>query len=68
MANPSIILAWGNPMDRGAWRATVYGVQRVGHDLGTKQQYFFTHFSTLYHFLKRSQEFQIGLSAALLYP
>ena len=27
-----------NPMDRGAWRATVHGVQRVGHDLVTKQQ------------------------------
>ena len=25
-----------NPMDRGAWQATVYGVTRVGHDLGTK--------------------------------
>ena len=23
-------------MDRGAWRATVYGVARVGHDLATK--------------------------------
>ena len=22
-----------NPMDRGAWWATVHGVQRVGHDL-----------------------------------
>ena len=22
-----------NPMDRGAWRAIVYGVARVGHDL-----------------------------------
>ena len=21
-----------NPMDRGAWWATVYGLQRVGHD------------------------------------
>ena len=21
-----------NPMDRGAWQATVYGVARVGHD------------------------------------
>ena len=47
MANPSSILAWGNPMDRGAWRAIVYGVQRAGHDLGTKQQYSFTYFSTL---------------------
>ena len=24
-----------NPMDRGAWRATVHGSQRVGHDLVT---------------------------------
>ena len=26
----------GNPMDRGAWQATVYGVTRVRHDLATK--------------------------------
>ena len=26
MATPSSILAWGNPTDRGAWRATVHGV------------------------------------------
>ena len=26
----------GNPMDRGAWRATVYGVERAGHNLLTK--------------------------------
>ena len=25
-----------NPMDRGAWQATVPGVARVGHDLATK--------------------------------
>ena len=25
-----------NPMDRGAWQATVHGVTRVGHDLETK--------------------------------
>ena len=25
-------------MDRGAWRATVHGVTRVGHGLATKQQ------------------------------
>ena len=25
-----------NPMDRGAWRATVHGVARVRHDLATK--------------------------------
>ena len=29
----------GNPMDRGAWRAIVYGVaKRVRYDLVTKQQ------------------------------
>ena len=25
-----------NPLDRGAWQATVHGVIRVGHDLVTK--------------------------------
>ena len=25
-----------NPMDRGAWWATVHGITRVGHDLATK--------------------------------
>ena len=25
-----------NPMDRGAWQATVHGISRVGHDLVTK--------------------------------
>ena len=25
-----------NPMDKGAWQATVSGVTRVGHDLATK--------------------------------
>ena len=25
-----------NPMDRGAWQATVHGVTRVRHDLATK--------------------------------
>ena len=28
----------GNPMDRGAWWATVHGVASAGHDLVTKQQ------------------------------
>ena len=25
-----------NPLDRGAWQATVHGVARVGNDLATK--------------------------------
>ena len=38
MVTHSSILAWKNPMDRGAWQATVHGVARAGHNLGTKQQ------------------------------
>ena len=34
--NPLQYSCLGNPMDRGAWRATVHGVARVGHDLATK--------------------------------
>ena len=30
------ILQNGNPLDRGAWQATVHGVARVGHNLATK--------------------------------
>ena len=32
MATHSSILAWRIPKDRGAWKATVHGVARVGHD------------------------------------
>ena len=31
--NPLQYSCLGNPMDRGAWWAIVYGVARVGHDL-----------------------------------
>ena len=34
--NPLQYSCLGNPMDRGAWRATVPGVARVGNDLATK--------------------------------
>ena len=30
--NPLQYSCLENPMDRGAWQATVYGVTRVGHD------------------------------------
>ena len=30
--NPLQYSCLENPMDRGAWRATVHGSQRVGHD------------------------------------
>ena len=35
MATHSSILALENPVDRGAWQATVHGVARVEHDLAT---------------------------------
>ena len=34
--NPLQYFCLENPMDRGAWWATVHGVTRVGHDLVTK--------------------------------
>ena len=32
-----------NPLDRGAWWATIYGVARVGHDLVTKPPPYYYH-------------------------
>ena len=34
--NPLQYSCLENPMGRGAWQATVYGVTRVGHDLANK--------------------------------
>ena len=34
--NPLQYIAWRNPMDRGAWWATVHGVARVRHNLAIK--------------------------------
>ena len=36
--NPLQYSCLENPKDGGAWWATVHGVARVGHNLGTKQQ------------------------------
>ena len=35
--NPVHCSCQDNPMDRGAWRATVHGLQGVRHDLVTNQ-------------------------------
>ena len=35
--NPLQYSCLGNPMDRGAWWATVHGVSKFRHDLATKQ-------------------------------
>jgi len=34
--NPLQYSCLENPMDRGAWQATVHGLTRVGHNLVTK--------------------------------
>ena len=34
--NPLQYSCLGNPMNRGAWWATVYGVTTAGHSSGTK--------------------------------
>ena len=31
-----IVKAMENPMDRGAWQATVHGISRSGHDFAIK--------------------------------
>ena len=36
--NPFLFSCLENPMDRGAFRATVHGVKRVRYNLVTKQQ------------------------------
>ena len=36
--NPLQYSCLGNPKDKGVWWATVHGLQRVGHDLATRQQ------------------------------
>ena len=36
--NPFQYSCLENTMDRGAWQATVNGVERVGHDLATKER------------------------------
>ena len=37
--NPLQYSCLENPMDRGAWQATVHGVTRVGYDLVTRSMY-----------------------------
>ena len=36
--NPLQYSCLENPTGRGAWQATVHGIQRVRHDLASKQQ------------------------------
>ena len=48
--NPLQYSCLGNPMDRGAWQATVWVTERVRHDLATKQQqqHIYIHINNVY--------------------
>ena len=47
--NPLQYSSLENPMNRGAWQATVHGVSRVGHNLATKHTHIYI-FVLNYHF------------------
>ena len=48
MATHSSILAWENPMDRGAWRGTVHGVTKDSDmTLQLKQQQIVNNFKSM---------------------
>ena len=49
-----------NPMDRGAWQATVHGVTRVGHDLATQPPPPYVWLSPFTAHLKLSRYLLIG--------
>ena len=40
MANHSSTLAWKNPMDRGAWQATIYSITKNQTQLSDKHFHF----------------------------
>ena len=49
--NPLQCYCLENPMDRGAWQATVHGVSRVGHNLVIKEReilYLFQKYDSVY--------------------
>ena len=50
--NPLQCSCLENPMDRGAWRAIVHGVKRVGHNLVTKPPPHFLSLVLTQHSLK----------------
>ena len=56
MVTYSSILAWRVYMDRGIWWATVHGLQRVGHDLVTKNSWgvIFADYIDLHLWLQRT--------------
>jgi len=59
--NPRQYFCLGNPMDRGAWQATVHGVPSVRHELTTKPPPPFISFFRIYaskHFQNNEDRFK----------
>ena len=70
--NPLQYCCLGNPIDWGAWWATIHGITRVGHDLVTKQQqhvmwfnFFLNHMQASYisKILHRNSDVQLKVSS-----
>ena len=55
--NPLQYSCLENPMDLGAWQATVHRVTRVGHDLETRERERHTSAKTLTSFLNLFSNF-----------
>ena len=68
MATHSSILAWGI-MVRGAWQATVHGVERVRPNLVTKQQQMLIHqqlqLPSMFRRVTRSQRIMLVIGKGL---
>ena len=65
MAAHASILAWRIPMDRGAWWATVHGLQRVGSDRVTGHQQSTSKETILCSFALNSYDYAEILSSLL---
>ena len=68
MAAHSSILAWENPMDRGAWQATVHGFTKSQILLSTDSCLVFCHLKQpdifYIHFYKRTSFYMYGIDFA----
>ena len=65
LGNPLLYSCLENPMDRGAWQATVWGLQRVGHDWNDVPH--LAHWSFSYtHYVWKKQRQKPGLMSCCL--
>ena len=59
--NPLQYFCLGNPMDRGAWLATIHGVTRVRHDSATKH----THIVCMNNFHQVTEDYDYRVISML---